>query len=272
MPEGDTVWLAAKRMDQALAGRPVTRFELRTPRLALVDLTGATVLGVAPVGKHMLIRFEDPAEGALTLHSHFRMDGSWRLSRPGAPRGGGAAHQIRAIIDNADWQATGLRLHDLAVLPTADEASIVGHLGPDILAPEWADQGLEESVRRIEADPDRTIGEAILDQRTVAGIGNLYKVETLFVERVNPWTAARDVDVAALLATAHRLMRANRDHPEQSTTGRTGRGVDHWVYGRGGQPCLRCRTPISVAYQGDRAQERITFWCPTCQPGGPPDP
>lgn len=270
MPEGDTVWLAAKRMDQALAGRPVSRFELRTPTLALVDLTGATVLSVIPVGKHMLTRFDDPTVGAVTLHSHFRMDGSWRLSRPGAPRGGGPDHQIRAIIDNADWQATGLRLHDLEVLATADEHHVVGHLGPDILHEDWDGSGFAEAVLRVEQDPARSIGEAVLDQRLVAGIGNLYKVETLFMERTNPWTATGDADVPRLLRTAHRLMRLNRDHPEQSTTGRTARGQDHWVYGRSGAPCLRCRTPITTAYQGDRAQERITFWCPRCQPGGSP--
>jgi endonuclease-8 len=265
MPEGDTVWLAAQRMNQALSGRAVARFELRTPALALVELTGATVLSVVPVGKHMLIRFDDPVVGAVTLHSHFRMDGSWVLSRPGSPRGGGPQHQIRAIIDNADWQATGLRLHDLAVLPTADEGRVVGHLGPDILHDSWGATGLEEAVRRIGQDPARAIGEAVLDQRLVAGIGNLYKVETLFLERTNPWTATSEADVARLLRTAHRLMRLNRDHPEQTTTGRTGRGQDHWVYGRAGAPCLRCRTPISTAYQGERAQQRITFWCPTCQ-------
>jgi endonuclease-8 len=129
----------------------------------------------------------------------------------------------------------------------------------------WGATGLEEAVRRIGQDPARAIGEAVLDQRLVAGIGNLYKVETLFLERTNPWTATSEADVARLLRTAHRLMRLNRDHPEQTTTGRTGRGQDHWVYGRAGAPCLRCRTPISTAYQGERAQQRITFWCPTCQ-------
>lgn len=272
MPEGDTVWLAAKRMDLALGGRAVSRFELRTPALALVDLTGATVIGVVPVGKHMLIRFDDPTAGAVTLHSHFRMDGSWALSRPGTPRGGGPDHQIRAIIDNADWQATGMRLHDLAVVATIAEDRVVGHLGPDILHESWDTTGLADAVRAVERDRARAIGEAILDQRLVAGIGNLYKVETLFLERTNPWAAAGQTDVPRLLRTAHRLMRANRDHPQQSTTGRTGRGQDHWVYGRAGAPCRRCRTPIVTAYQGDPTQQRITFWCPRCQPGGPPAP
>jgi endonuclease-8 len=269
MPEGDTVWLAAKRMNQALAGQRVTAFELRTPALALVDLTGALVESVVPVGKHMLTRFIDDVEGRITLHSHFRMDGSWRLSRPRAPRGG-PGHQIRAIIDNATWQATGLRLHDLSLVPTEQEDRVIGHLGPDILAENWDGSGLAESVARIEADPALPIGEAVLDQRLVAGIGNLYKGETLFLERVNPWRPTGDVDVPKLLRTAHRLMRVNRDHPEQSTTGRTARGETHWVYARGGQPCLRCRTPISTSYQGRPPQQRITFWCPTCQPGAAP--
>lgn len=267
MPEGDTVWLAARRLDQALTGLPVTRFELRVPALALVDLSGAAVTSVAPVGKHLLIRFDDAREGAVTLHSHLRMDGSWRLSRAGASRGA-PGHQIRAIIDNAQWQATGVRLHDLAVLPTADEHRVVGHLGPDILADDWDSTGQAAAIGRFGSHHAAAIGDALLDQRLVAGIGNLYKVETLFLERCNPWTRTADADVPRLLGTARRMMLLNREHPQQSTTGRTARGQAHWVYGRAGQPCLRCRTPIAMAYQGPREQERITFWCPTCQPGG----
>jgi endonuclease-8 len=264
MPEGDTVWLAAKRMNLALGGRQLTKFDLRVPRLALVDFTGQTVNEVVPVGKHMLIRLGNEQ----TLHSHFRMDGSWALSKPGQPRRGGPGHQIRAILDNAEWQATGFRLHDLDVVPTADESRLVGHLGPDIMAEAWSLGGAAAAHELISATPDRPIGEALLDQRLVAGIGNLYKGETLFMERTNPWTSTATVDVDRILATAHRLMRLNRDHPEQSTTGRMGRGEAHWVYARAGQPCLRCRTPIQVGYQGAAPQQRITYWCPRCQPVG----
>ena len=264
MPEGDTVWLAAKRMHAALGGRPLTRFDLRVPKLATADLTGATVTDVLARGKHMLIRFDR----GLTLHSHFRMDGSWRLHRPGERwRGGGPAYQVRAVLANADWEAVGYRLHDLALVPATEEDRLVGHLGPDILGPDW---DADEAARRLVADPDRAIGDALLDQRVLAGVGNLYKNEALFLAGVSPWTPAGKVrDVPKVVATAHRLMRANRDHPEQTTTGSLRRGEQHWLYGRGGRPCLRCGTPIRVSEQHpeDRPEYgRVTYWCPHCQP------
>jgi endonuclease-8 len=144
------------------------------------------------------------------------------------------------------------------------EDQVVGHLGPDLLGPDW-DQ--DEALRRLTSQPDRAIADALLDQRNLAGIGNLYKCEVLFVERVNPWTPVGQVaNLASVLTTARRLLRMNRDHPDQSTTGRTGPGRDHWVYGRSGQPCLRCRTPIRRKDQGVPPQQRSTYWCPRCQP------
>jgi endonuclease-8 len=262
VPEGDTVWLVAKRLDTALGGRPLTRFELRVPQLATADLTGATVTAVLARGKHLLTRFDR----GLTLHSHFRMDGSWRLQRPGERWRGGPAHQVRAVLANAEWEAVGYRLHDLALVPTGEEGTLVGHLGPDVLGPDW-DAG--EAVRRLRADPDRPIGDALLDQRVLAGVGNLYKNEALFLVGVSPWRPAGEIDVAKVVAAAHRLMRANRDHPEQSTTGSLRRGEQHWLYGRGGQPCRRCGTPIRVSEQSpaDRPEYgRVTYWCPHCQP------
>ena len=263
MPEGDTVWLAAKRMHAALGGRPLTRFDLRVPALATADLTGATVTEVLARGKHMLTRFD----GGLTLHTHFRLDGSWRLQRPGERwRGGGPAHQVRAVLANTEWEAVGYRLHDIALIPTDQEDRLVGHLGPDVLGPDW---DAAEAARRLQVDPDRPVGEALLDQRLLAGVGNLYKSEALFLVGVNPWTPAGRADVPKLVATAYRLMRANRDHPEQSTTGSLRRGEQHWVHGRGGLPCRRCGGTVRVAEQrpADRPEYgRVTYWCPHCQP------
>lgn len=266
MPEGDTVWLTAKRLTDALAGTPVVRSDIRTPRLALVDLTGRTMSEAVGVGKHLLMRFDD----GHTLHSHLRMDGSWFLRPTGSGRRRGPDHAIRAILGTAEWEAVGYRIHDLSVLRTEDEARVVGHLGPDILAPDWDDTGRDIALATITARPDATIGEAVLDQRNLAGIGNLYKLESLFVQRVNPFLTVGEVDVGAVLDTAHRLMLANRDHPAQTTTGYTGRGNEHWVYGRLGEPCLRCRTPINRAEQGVPPQQRVTYWCPRCQPGPTP--
>jgi endonuclease-8 len=260
MPEGDTVWLVARRMHTALAGRPLTRFELRVPRHATADLTGRRVEQVLARGKHMLTRID----GGVTLHTHLRMDGAWRLHRPGARWAGGPAHQVRAVLANAGWEAVGYRLHDVALVDTGREPDLVGHLGPDLLGPDW-DAG--EAVRRLAGQPGRPIGEALLDQRNLAGIGNLYKAETLFLRGIDPWTPVAAVaDLAAVVELAHRLLAANRDHPEQSTTGSLRRGEQHWVYQRAGQPCRRCGTPVAVRAQGEPPRDRVSFWCPRCQP------
>ena len=259
VPEGDTVWLAARRMNTALAGATLRRGELRVPQLAAVDLTGTTVREVVPRGKHLLIRLDD----GRTLRTHFRMDGSWHIYRPGTKWRGGPAFAIRAILATDEWECIGYRLHDMALVPTADEHQLVGHLGPDVLGPDW---DLDEAVRRLRAHPDEQIGVALLDQRNLAGIGNLYKVESLFLSGVHPWARVADVpDLPGLVERARTLMLANREHPEQSTTGELRRGQDHWVAGRKGRPCRRCGTPILLGDQGPDLQERVTWWCPSCQ-------
>lgn len=261
MPEGDTVWLTASRLNKALAGRVLTTSDFRVPALATSDLRGRTVREVLARGKHILARIDDD----LTLHSHLRMDGSWYLTRAGAraPRRH-PDHMIRALLGNADWRATGYRVHDLRIVRRADEAELVGHLGPDLLGPDWDPA---RAVSNLERQPDAAIGDVLLDQRNLAGVGNMYKCEVLFMEHIHPWTSVRDVaDLDRVVGTAYRVLRANRDHPEQSTTGYTERGREHWVFARLGQPCLRCRTPIQRADQGVAPQARPTYWCPTCQP------
>ena len=178
MPEGDTVWQTARRLHTALAGRVLTRSDLRVPRFATADLTGRPVLDVTPRGKHLLTRID----GGLTLHSHLRMDGSWQVYAPGEHWRGGPSHQIRAILGNAEAVAVGYRLPVLALIRTADESDVVGHLGPDLLGPDWDPQ---EAERRLTADPARPLGEALLDQRNLAGIGNVYKSELAFLATVH---------------------------------------------------------------------------------------
>jgi endonuclease-8 len=259
VPEGDTVWLAAKRMHAALAGATLRRGEFRVPQLATLDLAGVVVREVAPRGKHLLIRFAD----GRTLRTHFRMDGSWHIYRPGTKWRGGPAYDIRAVLASEAWECVGYRLHDLALVPTADEGQLVGHLGPDLLGPDW---DLDEALRRLREHPDEQIGVALIDQRNLAGIGNIYKVESLFTCGVHPWARVADVpDLAALVTKARTLMLANREHPEQNTTGLPGRGQDHWVAGRRGRPCRRCGTTILLGDQGPESQERVTWWCPKCQ-------
>jgi endonuclease-8 len=264
VPEGDTVYLAARRMHDALAGRVLTRSDFRVPQLATTDLAGRTVQAVVSRGKHLLTR----VEGDLTLHTHFRMDGTWHLYRPGARWTGGPAHQIRVVLENADWQAVGYRMPVVELLPTAEEDRAVGHLGPDLLGPDW---DLDEAVARLTAQPEREIAPALLDQRNLAGIGNLYKTEVLFLSGITPWTRVADVpDVTAVVRRAHRLLQANKDHWQQTTTGSMRRGEDHWVFERAGRPCRRCGTRVREATQAEAGREqyaRVCYWCPHCQSG-----
>src|SRR3954465_2364345 len=267
MPEGDTVWLAAKRSNDALAGRTLTGSEFRVPRLATTDLTGQTVTEFVSRGKHMLMRLDS----GLTLHTHFKMDGSWHLYRPGHKWSGGPTHQIRVVLANAEWNAVGYRLPVIELLATGDEKEAVGHLGPDLLGPDW---NPGEALRRLRSDPSREIGPALLDQRNLAGIGNLYKAETLFLSGVTPWTPVGEVgDLAAVVRRAHRLLHANKMHWQQTTTGSTRKGEDHWVFERAGRPCRRCGTRVAEAMQGEAdhpERARISYWCPRCQRGPAP--
>jgi len=260
MPEGDTVWLAGRRLHGALAGQPLTRSDFRVPQLATVDLSGRTVTAVVSRGKHLLTRVDDD----LTLHTHFRMDGSWHLYRHGDPWHGGPVWQVRVLLENAGWQAVGYRLPVVELLPRDRESDAVGHLGPDVLGPDW---DLGEAVRRLAAEPVREIGDALLDQRNLAGIGNLYKAETLFLERLSPWRHIADIDdLGAIVRRARRLLWINREHPWQVTTGVNRRGQEHWVFERAGLRCRRCGTAVGSARQGAAPYDRVTYWCPTCQP------
>ncbi|MEX2459622.1 MAG: DNA-formamidopyrimidine glycosylase family protein [Actinomycetota bacterium] len=258
MPEGDTVHLAARRLDEALSGRELTRTDLRVPRFATADLAGQTVLETVARGKHLLTR----TDASVTLHTHFKMDGSWRLYRPGA-RWHGPAHEVRAVLATEPWVAVGHRLGIVELVRTDAEDAVVGHLGPDVLGPDW-DPDL--AVSNLARDPARPIGEALVDQRLLAGPGNVYKSEALFLRGVHPWTPAGVVDLPALVGLVKRLMEANRETGMQVTTGDPRRGHGRWVYARTGDECRRCGTPIRRAMQGDAPEERVTYWCPGCQP------
>ncbi|EPH42732.1 DNA-formamidopyrimidine glycosylase family protein [Streptomyces aurantiacus] len=266
MPEGDTVHQAAHRLHTALAGHTLTRSDLRVPRHATADLTDRTVLDVTPRGKHLLTR----VEGGLTLHSHLGMDGSWRVYAPQERWRGGPAHQIRAVLATADHTAVGYRLPVLELLRTTDEHRVVGHLGPDLLGPDWDP---EQALRNLRAAPERPLGEALLDQRNLAGIGNIYKSELCFLLGATPWLPVGDLPeetAARLPALAKKLLEANRDRPARTTTGSTRPGQRLYVYGRAPRPCLRCGTALRSAEQGDGTRRRPTYWCPTCQQGPTP--
>jgi endonuclease VIII len=265
MPEGDVVWRTAARLNTALGGRRLTVSDLRWPSLATTDLTGREVIEVVSAGKHILTRIA----GGLTLHSHLRMEGSWHVHRTGEPwvrrR---PEHGVRAVLANAEWTTIGHDLGMLDLVPTGAEHALVGHLGPDVLGPGWDPA---EVVRRLAAAPDRPIGEALLDQRVLAGVGTFYLAETLFLRGVSPWTPTAHLgDLDALVALVHRLMTANRDRPVQSTTGDLRPGRHQYVHARSGRECRRCGTTVRVAPIGAPPKDRPAFYCPRCQPGPTP--
>ncbi len=263
MPEGDTVWRTAHRLDQALAGRVITGSDLRWPSLATVDLTGATTREVVARGKHVLHRLDS----GLTLHSHLRMEGSWWLERTERLTGRRArGHTVRALLSTTEWTALGIRLGMLDLVPTPQEDRLVGHLGPDVLGTDWDPPRAAAALR---AAPT-TAAAALLDQRNLAGVGTFWASEALFVHRLGPWTAAGDVPADVLdtvLTWLHAAMRRAAEHAVQSSTGVHRAGETGYVHARSGRACRRCGGVVRVAMAGTPPQERTVFYCPTCQGG-----
>lgn len=264
MPEGDILRRAARSLDAALAGHVLARAELRWPSAAGVDLVGATVLGTVPYGKHLFTRFDD----GRSLHTHLRMEGSWRLARTGSPEARARSPWVRAVLGTAAWTAVGHRLGMLDVLRTEEEHTLIGHLGPDVLAEDFPSAGLAETLSRVAARGEVPIAEVLLDQRVCAGIGTLYAAESLYARRLWPWTPAAEVsDVPSLLMTARRLMERSVAAPSPTATGDGPRGLTSWVHDRAGKPCLRCGTPVVRGVARKPPMERPIFYCPTCQVG-----
>jgi len=257
MPEGDVVWYTARRLDEALSGRKLTRSDFRVPALATADLAGQVVTQTVSRGKHLLTR----TGNGLTVHTHLRMDGDWRV-RPAAEQVS-ESHRIRLLLANQDWQAIGYQLGVVELIRTREEARVTGHLGPDLLGPGW---DCAEAVRRLGTLPDRPIGEALLDQRNLAGVGVAFATEMLFLRGIDPWRpVGDDQDLHALVELGQRLLDFNKTRLDRVTTGDARRGHQSWVYGRAGRPCRRCGTPIRRGEQGPPGQERLRFWCPSCQ-------
>jgi endonuclease-8 len=258
MPEGDNLYQAARRL-RALDGQVLTRSDFRVPSLATVDLSGREVVTTVSRGKHLLTR----VAGDVTVHTHLKREGEWSV-QPAGGRWRRPAHTARVVLRTASLEAVGFQVV-VDVVPTTEEERLVGHLGPDLLGPDW---DADEAVRRILAAPEVPVGDALLDQRNLAGIGNVYKCETCFLLGVDPHVPVSDVpDVPALVAKAHALLLANRDRPDRVTTGDRRPGRKRWVYGRRG-PCRRCGTPVRRDHLGPEGRERVTYWCPRCQPAG----
>jgi endonuclease VIII len=258
MPEGDTVYRSARALNEVLAGKVLERCDIRVPAFATVDLSGERVESVVSVGKHLLHRV-----GEFTVHSHLKMEGSWHIYLAGAAWRR-PAWQARAILGVPGVVTVGFQLGELEVVPREREDELVGYLGPDILGASW---DVEVAAQNLAAAPDRPIGLALLDQRVIAGLGNVYRNEVCFLRGILPTRPVAEVpDLVGLAALAHRVIRANRDRVERSTTGDLRRGRMTWVNRREGQPCLRCGTPIERGSLGDNAlTERDTYFCPRCQ-------
>ena len=258
MAEGDTVFAMAVRLHGALAGHVLTRTDFRVPAFATADLRGQVVGEVVSRGKHLLVR----TDGDVSVHSHLGMDGGWRIYDPGE-RWRGRSFEVRGVLETDSRIAVGHRLRRLEVLRTSAESEVLGHLGPDVLGPDWDEA---EVVRRLTSSPERPIGDALIDQRVMAGPGNVYKSEVCFLAGVDPRTpVGGDQDPATLVRLTKPLMERNRSGGRRVTTDDPRRGRELWVYGRAGRPCRRCGTPIRSFTQGAAGDGRITYSCPGCQ-------
>ncbi|UJH70745.1 DNA-formamidopyrimidine glycosylase family protein [Ornithinimicrobium sp. INDO-MA30-4] len=252
MPEGDSVWRAATKLHQALAGKVLTRSDFRVPRFATVDLVGRQTLQVVPHGKHLLHR----VEGGVTIHSHLKMEGRWMVlaqeSLPPAAR----RHTVRALLSTSTHLAIGDSLGMLDVLATHRETEVVGHVGPDLLGVEF---DRDQAVVNLGTDPARAIAAAMLDQRNAAGMGTIYVSEPLFAHHINPsWPVARVAEqLPDILDTARRMLVMGA---------RTGREPMQ-VHGRRGLPCLQCGQTIRWAPIGSQPAQRQVSYCPGCQGG-----
>ncbi len=248
MPEGDAVYLTARRLNRALAGKTLTGCDIRVPRYATVDLSGERVHETATRGKHLLTRIGD-----YTIHTHLKMEGRWRVYKTGE-RWRKPGHHARIVLTADETQAVGFQLGKVEVLPRDQEDTVVGHLGPDLLGADWDP---EEAVRRLARQPDRPIALALLDQTNLAGIGNIYRSEICFLAKVDPRLPVKSVkDLPALVDQAHKVLTAAAHHPPWRA----------YVYQRQRLPCRRCGTNLTLTLIGEGdTRERGIYFCTGCQ-------
>ena len=261
MPEGDTVYRTARVLDQ-LRGEVLTHTDFRVPQHATADLAGGTVVETLTRGKHLLTRV-DRGDERWTLHTHLKMEGSWKVVRPGQrwPR---SATNARVVLETARHTAIGYSLGVVELVDRAREAVVVGHLGPDLLGPDWDE---EVALANLAREPGRPLRDALLDQSNLAGIGNMYAAELCFTSGVHPETPVGAVpDLRRLVRRARQMLELNKERWVQSTTGDLRERERMWVYRRDRSPCRRCGTPVVVEMQGPVGRERASYWCPACQP------
>jgi endonuclease-8 len=262
VPEGDTVYRTAQLLDRELSGQVLTSSDFRVPQHATADLAGGTVVETVSRGKHLLTRV-DRGDDRWTLHTHLKMEGSWKVVRRGQrwPR---SAANARVVLESEQRTAIGFSLGIVELIPRDHEDDVVGHLGPDLLGPDWDE---EVAVANLAAEPDQRIRDALLDQRNLAGIGTMYAAELCFVSGVDPATPVGAVpDLRRLVRRARQMLMLNKERAVQSTTGDLRERERMWVFRRDKSPCRRCGTSVAVTQLGPPGRERASYWCPSCQP------
>lgn len=303
MPEGDTIYRAAETLRKALLGKTITRFESSVEAVAAVDsaiaVAGRVVSAVTPRGKHLLIHFSSPPNGPeelprsssssssmetraarvlasqpstihhppptdLVLRTHLRMTGSWHLYRPGEAWQK-PARQAKVTLYTEEFVAPCFNAPVVELMTAAQAARSpeLTTLGPDAIAEEFDP---DEAFRRMRRRGEVEIGVALLNQRLMAGVGNVYKSEVLFLKRLSPFLRVEELSdetLAELIAESHRLLRLNRDRGNRRTVFGMNSRERLWVYGRSGEPCRVCGTTVRMRRQGMDA--RSTYYCPTCQ-------
>jgi endonuclease-8 len=213
-------------------------------------------------GKHLLTRIDH--ERGWTLHTHLKMEGSWHVYAAGQ-RWRRPEVQARVVLEVEGRTAVGFQLGLVELVPREAEADLLAHLGPDLLGPDWDE---DRALANLRAEPQRPIGQALLDQRNLAGIGNMYMSELCFTMGVNPAGSVTEVkDLRRMVRRARQMLEVNKERAIQSTTGSLRERERMWVYRRDKSPCLRCGTPIRVEMLGEPGRERAAYWCPSCQPG-----
>jgi endonuclease-8 len=260
MPEGDTIHRLAQRINERLAGQRCLGCVTRDPRLVGLDLREAVLVEAVAVGKHLFVRFDD----GRSLHVHLGMDGRVIVG----PRSSAPEWRRRIELRFAAGWLTGEDLPEVGVVATAGEAQFVGHLGPDVLGDTAID--VLDAAARLRREPDRPLAGALLDQRHLAGFGNVFAVEVPFIAGVSPFQPVGSIGgLDGLVGVGVALIRYSAGDGRRNTTGRRLSAADHWVYGRAGRPCQVCDTPITGADERSTPWGRVTAWCPACQPLGP---
>ncbi len=279
MPEGDSLARVERRLRPLLLDAPLLRSDFRVPAMATLDLRGRSITEVSAYGKHLFLR----VDGDDVIHSHLLMEGRWVDLAPGE-RWHVPAATVRAVLETERAQVLGVQLGVLEAITQSQREGIVAALGPDPIHA-WEP---EIALALLRADPDRQLGAALLDQRIVAGIGNIFRSEALFAARLSPFVAVGELDDAALTRVidhAAAMLQENAGRDARRTTGPASR-ERYWVYGRAGRPCPRAHATVLGAPLADpelargfvggysrdlRSVARDVFWCPRCQPGPVPD-